>query len=265
MNLKPFLDCANELVRLDEVERALKLLDNLPGYYRDHPPEEVIALRNEITARICTPTTYASMDIDYASYGLDDRRMQETLRGILLVDEVRRLNKCGLRPHVVDLGPGEYWAPVTLRQAKCDFTYDAITLKPQLTKAVVEKDQPIVFLALEIIEHLWNEQDIKIEAFKCGRLPDIIHISTPKYAFDVECADWRVRKELGHLRTYTPAEFQTVLARLFPEYYLLFYDSQIMQMRLTLKSTRFPDIAEHALKDVLSSERINANAPAPNV
>ena len=250
-NVHAFLDAANELVRLDEVERGLDLLDNLPAYYRDNPPEQVTRLRNEILARVCTPTTYAKMDVDNPTYDVDKGQMEQTLRGMLILAEVKWLNERGLKPRVIDLAPGEHWVKGILDKAKCSFYYETISLKSFSVKPIVDKDVPIIFLALELIEHLWNEKDLKIESLKCSRLPDIIHISTPQYAFDPNCPDWRVRPDLGHLRAYTPREFQDVVAKHFPEYHMLFYSSDVMQVRLTLKGTTYPDIAHHSMHDIL--------------
>jgi hypothetical protein len=248
-NLQAFLTCANELVRADEVERALWLLDNLPGYYRDHKPPEVLALKREIMARICTPVTYAALDVDEPT--AYHPGIKDTLRAQMLLKEVKWMNENWLEPHVIDLAPGAHWADGILREIGADYSYQAVSLKPSKTASVVTDEQPIIFLALELIEHLWNETDIRIESLKFGRLPDIIHISTPMYSFDTECMEWRERDLLGHLRTYTPGEFRAVLLKLFPEYSHLYYESKVQQARLTLNESVFESIRDRKATDIL--------------
>lgn len=249
-NLQCFLDCANELVRADEVERAIHLLSNLPGYYRDHEPVPVTVLRNQILARIATPTKYAEHEGSLEAYPDGDKwHMGQTLRGMIIIKELERLNSLSVTPTLVDLAPENFWLRKITEHL--DRSYRPISL------GLVEVDKeplnvPLIFCALELIEHLWREDDIKIESLRFGRLPDVVHISTPMYSFDEECTDWRKRDLLGHLRTYTPAEFNNVLKRLFPEYEIVRYEHKVMHARLVLRSSEFQEIKESAGKDLLS-------------
>ncbi len=247
-NLQPFLDAANELTRLDEIERALNLLDNLPAEYRDNEPPEVTALRSEITQRIATPSYYAEAE---AKFEIGDVAMANTLRYQMLIADVKDLNSRGLTPHIVDYGPGPLWLPARLLSDGFKFTYWPIVLDPRVVSmaeeafpGIVERTpssiNPYIFCAFEIIEHLWNEIDLKIEAYRYSpQLPNIIHISTPCYAFDPGCTDWRQRDRLGHLRAYTPKELCIVLGRLFGQHSLRVYKHQIMHARLTLPGGAF--------------------------
>ena len=101
-----------------------------------------------------------------------------------------------------------------------------------------EEGAPRIFIACEIIEHLHHERDIRTEFERAKAQADIIHMSTPKYTFDgrIERLNWKEAGELGHLRTYTPAEFMRVVTRMFPEYTFALYDSQILHLR-GLKNT----------------------------
>ncbi len=249
-NLQCFLDAANELTRLDEIERALHLLDNLPALYRDEEPKEVAQLRAEITAKIATPSWYAEAEsVEPLELG-DERVMSTTLRYQMLAADVARFNEQGLVPHIVDYGPGPMWLASNLLAQKLNFTYEPIVLdQARLDKA---KDtylnlfsgpnptMPYIFCAFEIIEHLWREIDLKIEAYRhAPRLPDLIHISTPMYAFDPNCPDWRLRDRLGHLRAYTPKDLCLVLGDMFKNYEMKVFTSQILHARLTLNGANF--------------------------
>ena len=116
-NLQCFIDAANELVRSDETIRALNLLDNLPAYYRDFKPKEVLKLKNEILHRIATPAVYSESNCDRNIDDVDRNGTSKTLRAQLLRIELEWLNKENLKPHVVDLGPGEYWLPFELKRS----------------------------------------------------------------------------------------------------------------------------------------------------
>ncbi len=250
-NLQPFLDAANELTRLDEIERALHLLDNLPAKYRDQEPEEVTKLRAEITARIATPSYYAQSEVGMHVDLNDEHDMRSTLRYQMLAADVADFNEQGLTPHIVDYGPGPLWLPVSLKAHNLKFTYEpivladssiveAIRLFDEIVRCGPIPDQPYIFCAFEIIEHLWNEIDLKIEAYRhLPRLPDLIHVSTPMYAFDPECADWRLRDRLGHIRAYAPRELCITLGGLFREYQMKVFTHQIMHARLCLNNAKF--------------------------
>lgn len=250
-NVQPFLDAANILVTADEIERALNLLDNLPAQYRDNQPPEVIALRNEIMARIATPVSYVTIENSYGP-DLDDKHDmgKNSLRGQMLCKDVREWNDKGQAPHVVDFAPGEFWVPAMLHKAGLVFNYWPVLLNkvalPKLEEMYADiikpepsELEPFIYVAFEIIEHLWSANDIKAESLRWKRQPDVVHISTPLYSFDQECMNWRSRDLLGHLRAYSPQELHGILAKLFPEYDQTLTVSQIMHSRLILKEALF--------------------------
>lgn len=240
--LQAFLDVANELVRADEVKRALWVLDNLPAYYRDHEPIQVTDLRDKILKKICTPSSYAINNWDLHMQNDMHLRMEQSLRGKLIVNDVKYCNKHGFTPHVIDYGPGEYWLPRLLKAKDLQFSYQPIFLHEAAYKIAHEmlKDVlrdvpgngPTIFVACEIIEHLWNTEDLRIEMLKTCGLADIVHVSTPLYTFDFNCADWDKEKEdLGHLYAFTPREFQDLVEGMFKEYTSVYYSSQIQHIR----------------------------------
>lgn len=257
-NLQCFLDCANELLRADETERALHLLDNLPAYYRDHKPREVIELKREAMARLATASFYAtSRGYELTAPPDSYLRGAESLRGIMIAQEIKTLNENDLMPHVLDLGPGEYWLPQMLNHKGLLFTYEPIFVNhpshDQYQKSFAknflvykqdppEVDRPKILFAGEIIEHLWNESEIRFEMERHMGLADVVHISTPAYTFDYECIDWRSKGDIGHLRAYTPSEFQTTVWKMFPEYATQVYVSQILHARGVLQTTKFETI-----------------------
>lgn len=258
--VQAFLDCAGELLRADETDRALWVLNNLPAYYRDHVPGLVVEMKNEIYKRISTPSRYAEsqFEIDVIDFK-NANDMGGSLRGLLIDKDVAWFNSQGLVPHIVDCGPGEFWLPITLKNNKRAFTYDPIALNQRALKIVEPyikehlcsqiEGQPSIFVACEIIEHLWNEVDLKTDMMRKMGFADIAHFSTPRYTFDTDCKDWKEKEIIGHLRAYTPTEFFTVVRSLFPEYEPYLYDSQIMHLRLTHERTKVPGLLERAHHD----------------
>ncbi len=251
-NVKTFITCAEELLRADETERALWVLDNLPAYYRDNTPTEILELRNEVIKRIATPTLYANGDIEDMVDFANGHGMTDSLRGSIIKKEVEWFNKQGLQPHVIDYGPGEYWLPIILKKAGLKFSYEPIFLNIRAHEKIAPflKDlepyiegSPRVFVACEIIEHLWNEQDIKSEMLSHGGFADIIHVSTPCYTYDISCTDWKQKSDLGHLRAYTPKEFRLKLETMFREYGQFFILSKVMHARLTNANSTVPGLA----------------------
>lgn len=262
-NIQCFIDAANELVRADEVARALWLLDNLPAWRRDHPHPEIVALKDEIMARMATPSFYATdvgCEIEFPEDSF--KHLRATLRGDLLTRETKWLNANGFTPKIHDLGPGEFSAPRMLIAEGVEFTYYPIYMnhptynhyKDKFEHKIVsgEIDQPKVFFACEIIEHLWREEEIRYEMNRHCGMADIIHLSTPLYTFDFTCTDWKAaKKDLGHLRAYVPTEFFLKVQSMFPEYNIQMFSNEIMHIRGTHKDTKFDLIKNTDIAEIL--------------
>jgi hypothetical protein len=265
-DLNALLKYANELVRADEAQMALRMLETcLPGFYRDNPPLAVVALKHEILSRISLPSTYANHHEEQKNDLNIILTMKKSLRGALIIEDVKRLNNNGLIPQIVDYGPGEYWLPIILKSENLNFKYLPIYLDQNAFSSMRQyfndvlistptTDQPIMYTALEIIEHLWNENDIVAVINRLKVVPDIIHVSTPKYTYNVLVRDWREEiPELGHLRTYTPKEFSVLLRSMFPMHHHTYIDSKVMQMRMVYQFTPFQSILQTNPQDVLNS------------
>lgn len=251
--LQCFLDAAEELLRADETLRALNLLENLPAYYRDHEPSQVTSLRRAVQAKLATASFYATSDNYELSAGAAETylHMEKSLRGQLMIEDMKTCKSSQYIPRIIDLGPGEYWLPRMLTNNNFEFVYQPIyvnrpaydfykehfkdALKSELTAS------PTIFFAGEVIEHLHNENEIRFEMERHSGLADLVHISTPKYTFDTACEDWKTKGDLGHLRAYTPREFYETVSKMFPEYTMVLYDSQILHARLVLKETAFSE------------------------
>ena len=240
----PWLDAANQLMEADEPERALKLLDTLPGYYRDNPTPEILELKAEITKALFTVQDYMRVDGDLPkSDEAAVNWVHGTMRGSVILNDLTEANKDNKKIHITDYGPGDYMLPIGLKKLGLTFNYSPILLEKRAHVSVVEQNripsgmrestfnQEDWFVAFEIIEHLWNPKDIAVWAHRGkGLFPDRIYLSTPKYTFNRGCLDWRTKKQ-PHLRTYTPREFEIEAQSLFPNYNWSFFDDPVMVLK----------------------------------
>lgn len=248
--IKPFIEAAEELLRADETLRALDILNGLPAYYRENIPPEIQALKREIQSKIATASFYATSDgYELTAPENSHELVEGTLRGILLLQEMKELNKQDLTPHLHDLAPGEYAFVRMLASKGCIFTYEPSFVNwPSYNhyKKYFEEflgkpseDRPKIYFGGEILEHLHDEAELRYEMERKVGLADVLHFSTPNMTYDYNCTDWRSKGDLGHLRTYTAPEFQQVILKLFPEYHTQVFVSQILHARCVLKTTKF--------------------------
>lgn len=229
---EPFLLAAEILMQADEAELALNVLRSVPARYRDAPPKEIGAMREQILASLVTPHAYMSVDLDCSVENVKGISQFSVLpRAHKVRALVNEINEKDLVPHIIDMGPGEYWLPIGLQSIGARFTYHDVSMlgrTAQQARGIVAGDffrerpgegQPIIFCAFELIEHLPSIQDIAIEALRHGgRMPDYAFLSTPLYTFDGRAKDWRKPCGQPHLRAYTPTEFQAAGLSLFPGY-----------------------------------------------
>jgi hypothetical protein len=245
--LPHLLKWAEFLISTDELALAQELLTKgMPGFYRDNVPEEVKRLRQELFRFLMNSEDYAKNWQDLALVDAERSKgiVTSVLRGKLILKDVEELNEKGKTPHIIEMGPGEYWLPVGLHAHGCKFTYHGIGLHGEAqTKAKTLMGdswreripgEPVIFAACELLEHLWNPYEIPQTLAKTGHEADIVHLSTPLYTFGFGKLDWRDPKfdgQGGHLKTYTPQEFMSIAQDLFPGYSLIYYHSQIMSIR----------------------------------
>lgn len=228
-------DCVNYawyLVAKDEISMAEQVLLKLPGFYRDHPPEIVMKMREKIRQFKMTIHDYAMApdDVNLVSPEHALKVCQGVLRGAIILKNVKDLNEAGQVPHIVEMGPGEFWLPLGLKGLGCQFTYQTFFLhknaydkaKPHLEEMLSDVPKgPVIYVACEILEHLHDIHEIPQTLLKTGHDAQFIHLSTPLYTFSGACPNWDEPSKRGlggHLRTYTPDEFKAVARELFPAY-----------------------------------------------
>jgi hypothetical protein len=207
-DVERFLDAVEDMINADEVERALLMLDNMPAYYRDHVPERAAEIRQSLHRQLWTPVQYA---------GIYEGVIPDCWPGRAQVLEglVRQLNSEGKAPHVMELAPGSGFIEAGLRERGLTCSYESLGLDKR--KEPGDVSGPAIFVAFEIIEHLSNEWEIYQNYLKFNREAEHILLSTPLYTCAGGMSGWRERP-LGHLRTYTPLEFQQKAQAMFKGY-----------------------------------------------
>ncbi len=215
-SLDRYLDTVSDMINADEVERALNMLDNLPAYYRDNIPERAKQMRLQLHKQLFTPVQYKEI---YTPGCLDNMGGYWPARAQILENVIRDIYKSGAQAHVMEYAPGSFWLPYLLQQKALPFSYEHIGLDP-LPKGLAfpslqdGKESENVFVAFEIIEHLSNEWEIYQNYLKLNRCADHVLVSTPLYTYAGGMDNWQTR-QLGHLRTYTPAELVKSVANMF--------------------------------------------------
>lgn len=237
IDIKPFLDVAETLVVQDETERALLVLENLPAYFRDFPPPEVVELKRAIMRKIFTNTDYATTsedDLKDNAFAVD-----YVARAMVLRDELANANSNGITPHIVDFGAGDYFIPIGLKNKGLKFTYRPIALQNEVmqkAKEILDFQPDSVsretwFVAYEVIEHLHYVDELRKEFDRIEGNVTKVFLSTPKYCFGEGNPTWRERG-CPHLRAYTPKEFINEAQRLFFEFKNWQYvDNEVMVLK----------------------------------
>lgn len=224
-----YLDAVEQMISADEIVFALKMLDNMPGWYRDHGWPRAQEIRHKVFRQLMLISDYAN---DSSEVELDLEKLKGRIltmfchpRAEIVTTMVRQLNEQGIEPTIIELGPFDYWLPVGLSEtAKVRFEYLPISLNSGPIKhikanfpAIRFVDKPgefNLFCCLEVIEHMMDPTEIRHPLDKLGCEPQIVVVSTPLYTMGGGLPDWDSR-ELGHVRTYTPNELMAFCQGLF--------------------------------------------------
>lgn len=228
---------AEYLITQDETELALKALECLPAYDRDHRPVIVEQFKNKVLHQILMPHDLM-MDQREIPKSIEHslQYLRGTARGMVLRKELADANLNGITPCLVDFGPGDFCFAIALHHLGLQFKYCPITLnkKAEADCAEILKDKmvssvgdlPYWFLAYEIIEHLPNVSDIKTWHNRYGQATKVF-LSTPKYCYGTGSVRWK-EEGIHHLRAYTPPEFFKAAIELFPEFEFQYVDNEVM-------------------------------------
>jgi len=235
--LESYLTIAHYLIKQDETERALQVLELLPAQLRDQKPKPIDNLKQLILNNILTGDDYAE---DPSEEFKNTKTIDLLARGKIIKDYVREMNEKSITPHIVDFGPGDYWLPFGLKDANLKFTYKSIALHKKVQAKARDllgdywKDKstgPTVFVAFEVIEHMHKTQELQQAFIRHCPDPIAVFLSTPKYTFGQGTPDFE-KSGIQHLRAYTPREFVNEGQSLFynaKQWH--YYDDTIMVIR----------------------------------
>lgn len=218
------------MIRADELQIALKMCDEIPGYYRDNYPAEL----QEIKA-----TLYQQM-YDQVEYATDDEEAECTrefgesqwltaytfpraeIIEKILTDEMRT-------PWIFDLGCSHGNLPLGLIKSNFAFDYKGVGMNWRIVEKVkrwVGEDiwterptpgQDTILFCSEVLEHCMNPMDVVHTAHKQGIDWKLILLSVPMYTLGGGLPDWDTRR-LGHVRTWTPHDFHAFAWKNWPGY-----------------------------------------------
>lgn len=226
-NMEIYIAAVEGMIRSDEVAMALYMLDNPPGYYRENPHPLIVETKRLLLRQLVTPVWYATQKAEYDFQFSEGCFDYSYPRAHGTLQEIEAMNKEGIEPTLVDLAPGNFWLPIGLVKRGAKFKY----LPKSLNAVAVEKlkaaypdiqiaTEPCentIFVAYEIIEHLWNTEEIHQHVIQLPVRPKTIMLSTPMYTFNSPAERWD-QADLGHLRTYTKKEFVEYAMKHWPDY-----------------------------------------------
>lgn len=228
------------MIRADELQFALTMLDNLPGYYRDLPPAWVAEIRATIYRQTYDSIEYATDD-DEANCTREFGEAQWTNgymhpRAEIIAKLVREINGQGMVPWLYDLGASHGNLPLGLLQEKLEFTYCGVGMNHRILQKVKGwvgskwRNTPLadqanpkagqnlsILYNTEVIEHMMNPLDAVHSSHKPGIDWHYILLSVPMYTLGGGLPDWDTRR-MGHVRTWTPREFADFADKHWPGY-----------------------------------------------
>lgn len=254
-SLDVFIQSIEQMICCDEIQTALWMLDNPPGWYRDNYPQELTDIKNRIYQQCYDQFDYAS-DHDEANFTREQVSQQCLTaytypRANILFDDIKAMNENEITPWIFEISPSHGWLPVGFADRGLKFHFFGKNLnQPALNKLKEwlpqekywngmshrqmwdEKpfDQPKILVCFEALEHMWNPHDLEQAAKKTGISFDLIYLSTPKYTLGGGLPDWKTRR-LGHIRTWTPKEFLQFADKSFPGFAWTYYDSHSMVIK----------------------------------
>lgn len=235
-----YLDSVEQMICCDEIETALYMLSHMPGYYRDNPPERALEIKRKLYKQLMSITDYANdpgetkEQAESGGVELKDhwKHPHYHPRGEIMTSLCKTLNEAGYYAEIHEFGPAMGWLPAALEDLKIEHSYNGYDIKGNKKQEhLINSDlkKRTVFCSFEVIEHLWNPDDIYHCYAKTGIDADYIAIGCPQYTLYGGLPGWDYR-ELGHLRTYTPMELLDFCQKHWHGYDWQFHSSNMMLM-----------------------------------
>lgn len=248
-NLDNHIIAIEQMICADEIQTALKMCDEIPGWYRDHYPVELMDIKNTLYQQCYDNFDYSS-DLAEASFTRDEVIEQcfspyTYPRADILAADIKLQTQVMPKPSapwLFEISPSHGWLPVGFDHHGLKFNFCGKNLnqpalfkiKEWLTHGVWQdapgKDQEKWLINFESLEHCWNPHDLEQASKKVGHVWDRIYLSTPKYTLGSGLSDWKTRR-LGHVRTWTPGEFSEFANKAWPGYTWNLWPAHSMVLR----------------------------------
>ncbi len=229
-----------QMIRADELQIALKMLEAVPGWWRDHYPNELARIKSTIYRQTYDQIEYATDDEEADC----PREMGESQwsgpymypRAEIISNLIKSLFP--KTPWIYDLGCSHGNLPLGLIKSNHNFTYCGVGMNHRIIQKLKKwtglhwkekpnPNQPTILYNTEVLEHCMNPLDIVHSSYKVGVNWDYIVLSAPMYCLGGGLPDWETRR-LGHVRNWTPGEFIEFANKHWPNYAWVIYKSASM-------------------------------------
>lgn len=221
-----------QMIRADEIQIALEMLEKIPAWYRENPPKELQAIRQTLYRQLYDQLEYAHDDEEAScTKEFGEKQWADGYmfpRAEIIKEIVKTYNDQGKEPWIFDLGCSHGNLPLGLMQEKLKFKYCGKALNGTIEAKVWLwcgahwardniMDQPTILYCTEVLEHCMNPMDIVQSSYKPGTAWDKILLSTPLGCLGGGLKNWDTRR-LGHVRGWTKQEFYEFAAKHWPGY-----------------------------------------------
>lgn len=231
--LQEHINAVEQMIRADEIQIALTMLDQVPAWYRTNRPKELEEIRRKLYQGLYDPMQYGNDDEEASctrEFGENQfvngymHPRAEIITGIL-----DKLNNEGKTPWIFDLGCSHGNLPLGLmKHTNLAFSYLGKSLNHRAAEKIKdwigvrwsERPRPgqhTILYNTEVIEHAMNPMDIVQSAYKIGVDFDTIVLSVPLGCLGGGLENWDSRP-LGHVRGWTVEEFYAFARENFPGY-----------------------------------------------
>jgi len=239
-SLENYIETIIGLIRSDEIQSALWLLDHPPGWIRDNYPPELTKIKNTIYQNTYDQIEYATDDEEAdCTRELGEAQWDNGYmfpRAEIISNLIKSMFPKS--PWIFDLGCSHGNLPLGLIKSGHSFTYRGAGMNYRIQQKVKgwigkhwqEKpvnDQPTILYCTEVIEHCFHPEEIVHSAHKVGVDFDHILLSVPMYTLGGGLPNWDTRR-LGHIRTWTPREFLAFADKGWPGYDWQLYQAYSM-------------------------------------
>lgn len=231
-NLETHFDAIVQMIRADEIQIAMQMIDQVPAWYRENPQPELTWVKQKLYEQLYDQIEYATDDEEancsreFGEAQWDNGYMFP--RAEIISKLVRSLNTENKTPWVVDLGCSHGNLPLGLMKTNHRFTYWGKGLNHRIVTQVKEwvgdlwavypsEPQTKILYCTEVIEHCMNPMDVVQSACKIGVTFDYILLSVPLGCLGGGLHDWSTRR-LGHVRGWTKQEFFDFANKHWPGY-----------------------------------------------